>query len=84
MTTINISDKQIKVYTNKNGFIFRKASELAYKEIPVGQYGIIYDDFNPDMKKVNEWKNINLSIRVGKNNCYKKSNVVILPSQSSN
>tara|TARA_B100001287_G_scaffold274523_1_gene279998 strand:- start:92 stop:703 length:612 start_codon:yes stop_codon:yes gene_type:complete len=45
--------------------------------------GALGFNFN-NCRKVNEWKNINLSIRVGKNNCYKKSNVVILPSQSSN
>lgn len=56
MTTIIASDKFIKTYTNKNGSVFKAATNLACNSINNGQYGIIYDDFNPDMKKVNQWK----------------------------
>ena len=56
MTTILASKKFILTYTNKNGFIFKKATNLAYETIDEGQFGIIYDDYNPDIKKINQWK----------------------------
>lgn len=64
MTTIIASDKFIKTYTNKNGSIFKAATNLACNSINNGQYGIIYDDFNPDMKKVNEWKRENKDMKI--------------------
>ena len=56
MTIIIKSDKFLKVYTNKNSYIFKKACELAYNEIVDGQYGILYDDFNPNLKLKKEWE----------------------------
>jgi hypothetical protein len=64
MTTIIASDKFIKTYTNKNGSVFKAATNLACNSINNGQYGIIYDDFNPDMKKVNQWKKENKDMKI--------------------
>ena len=58
MTTINaINGTYIKVYSNKNSDIFRQGAKLVLEENnSCGLYGIVYDDFNPNMELVNRWK----------------------------
>lgn len=60
MTTILKSNKCIKCYTNKNSNIFRCAIDGVYDNINDGVYGIIYDDFNPDMNLLNGKKKIKI------------------------
>ena len=58
MTTINlIKGNFIKKYSNKNSDIFRQGAKLVLEEEHFnGIYGVVYDDFNPNMKIVNNWK----------------------------
>ena len=58
MTTINAKNgTYIKVYSNKNIDIFRQGVKLVLEENNAsGLYGIVYDDFNPNMEIVNKWK----------------------------
>lgn len=58
MTTINlIKGNFIKIYSNKNSDIFRQGAKLVLEEEHFnGIYGVVYDDFNPNMKIVNNWK----------------------------
>lgn len=49
----------LKVNTNKNSNVFRRASDLLLKEIPSEKedaVGIIYSDFNADMDIAKRWK----------------------------
>ena len=56
MTSYIISDKMLKIYTNKNSSVFKRAADEAYSSLPDGKYGIVYDDFNPDMTLYSNWK----------------------------
>ncbi len=57
MTNITISDKLLKVYTNKNNAIFRSGADQAYSHIEQkGQFGILYDDFNANPEILKSWK----------------------------
>lgn len=58
MTTINlIKGNFIKIYSNKNSDIFRQGAKLVLEENNLnGIYGVVYDDFNPNMEIVNSWK----------------------------
>ena len=58
MTTINlIKGNFIKIYSNKNSDIFRQGAKLVLEENNLnGIYGLVYDDFNPNMEIVNSWK----------------------------
>jgi len=63
MTTINLlSGLNIMIYTNKNSGVFQKAGKFALDDLKSqnieGIYGIVYDDYNPNMSIVNEWKRI--------------------------
>ena len=58
MTTINsVKGTYIKIYSNKNNDIFKQGVKLVLEENNAsGLYGIVYDDFNPNMDLVNKWK----------------------------
>ena len=58
MTTINLtSGNFLKIYSNKNSDIFRRGGRLALNELNIqGVFGVVYDDFNPNMNIVNAWK----------------------------
>ena len=58
MTSINlIKGNFIKIYSNKNSDIFRQGAKLVLEENNTnGICGIVYDDFNPNMEIVNNWK----------------------------
>ena len=54
--TINC-DKLLKVYTNKNKCVFESGSKKAYKYLKNGLFGIIFDDLNPNIDIINNFKN---------------------------
>lgn len=58
MTTINlIKGNFIKIYSNKSFDIFKQGGKLVLEENNLnGIYGVVYDDFNPNMEIVNSWK----------------------------
>lgn len=55
MSTFTFSDKYLKVYTNKNSMVFNNAGKDAYDSIN-GSYGIMYNDFDCDVRMINQWK----------------------------
>jgi len=50
-------DKLLKVYTNKNVCVFESGSKKAYKYLQNGLFGIIFDDYNPNIDVINNFKN---------------------------
>ena len=56
MSVITNCDKLLKVYTNKCRIVFENATNNAHEHLQNGLFGIIYDDYNPDNKIIDEWK----------------------------
>jgi len=59
-----LEQQLLKIYTNKNSSVFKKASQKASKYIHKGCYGFIYDDFNPDMNLKRNWEKKYKNIKV--------------------